>query len=109
MIDSTLGWKISVEKSPERIFDDQEYVNVGCQLVEQDSWRNAPLDAYIIGLKELPEKDTSPLKHTHIFFAHCYKKQSGWKEILARFVQGKGKILDLEFLTDEKGKSSLTY
>jgi saccharopine dehydrogenase (NAD+, L-lysine-forming) len=55
-------------------------------------------------LKELPENDDSPLHHTHIFFAHCFKEQGGWKEILHRFDQGNGTILDLEFLNDASGR-----
>jgi len=76
---------------------------VGCTLAEAGSWRNAPKDAYIIGLKELPENDDSPLPHTHIMFAHCFKKQGGWKDVLSRFDRGQGLLLDLEFLNDEKG------
>jgi hypothetical protein len=77
---------------------------LGCPLVEKGCWKtNAPSDAFVIGLKELPENDTSPLSHPHIFFAHCYKKQSGWKEVLQRFDQGGGLILDMEFLNDENG------
>ncbi|KAJ3251523.1 Saccharopine dehydrogenase [Boothiomyces macroporosus] len=71
---------------------------IGCTIAESGSWRSAPLDAYIIGLKELPENDDSPLPHTHIMFAHCYKNQEGWKDVLSRFVRGKGLLLDLEFL-----------
>lgn len=56
------------------------------------------MDSYIVGLKELPENDDSPLKHTHIMFAHCYKNQDGWKDVLSRFVRGNGLLLDLEFL-----------
>lgn len=67
------------------------------------SWRDAPSDAIIIGLKELPENDDTPLPHTHIMFAHCYKQQAGWKDVLGRFKRGNGTLLDLEFLTDEKG------
>lgn len=78
---------------------------MGCTLVPFQSWKEkAPSDAYIIGLKELPENDTSPLSHTHIFFAHCFKNQSGWKEILYRFKHGRGQILDLEFLQDAQGR-----
>ena len=69
-----------------------------------NSWKQAPHEAYIVGLKELPENDSSPLEHVHIFFAHCYKHQAGWKDILSRFAVGKGTLLDLEFLTDEKGR-----
>jgi len=68
------------------------------------SWRNAPADAYIVGLKELPEGEDGPLPHTHIFFAHCYKNQGGWTDILGRFDAGKGTILDLEFLNDAQGR-----
>ncbi|ORE01804.1 hypothetical protein BCV72DRAFT_65452 [Rhizopus microsporus var. microsporus] len=99
------GYRITVERSEERIFDDEEYSNVGCTLVDKLSWKtDAPADAYIVGLKELPENDTSPLHHTHIFFAHCFKNQAGWKELLQRFDAGKGTILDLEFLNDSNGR-----
>ncbi|CAH1761880.1 1250_t:CDS:2, partial [Entrophospora sp. SA101] len=71
---------------------------------QSGTWKTAPSDAYIIGLKELPENDDSPLSHTHIYFAHCYKNQSGWQNVLKRFINGKGLLLDLEFLNDEKGR-----
>jgi saccharopine dehydrogenase (NAD+, L-lysine-forming) len=61
------------------------------------------LDTIILGLKELPEVD-DPLSHTHVYFAHCYKNQGGWKELLGRFISGKGKLLDLEFLVDDVGR-----
>lgn len=78
---------------------------MGCPLVDPLSWKtDAPADAYIVGLKELPENDDSPLRHKHIFFAHCFKNQGGWRELLQRFDKGKGTILDLEFLNDDNGK-----
>ncbi|RHZ81060.1 hypothetical protein Glove_124g23 [Diversispora epigaea] len=98
------GFQITVEKSTERIFEDEEFEKVGCVLVPTGTWKTAPSDAYIIGLKELPENDDSPLSHEHIFFAHCYKNQAGWQDIIRRFVKGNGIILDMEFLTDEKGR-----
>lgn len=57
----------------------------------------------IIGLKELPES-SDPLPHTHIQFAHCYKHQGGWADVLARFAAGGGTLYDLEFLTDASGR-----
>ncbi|CAG8563692.1 5098_t:CDS:2, partial [Acaulospora colombiana] len=98
------GFQITVERSTERIFSDDEYEKVECALVPMGTWRTAPLDAYIIGLKELPENDDSPLSHSHIFFAHCYKNQEGWKEVIRRFIKGNGLILDMEFLTDDKNR-----
>lgn len=63
----------------------------------------APIDVPIIGLKELPESQ-EPLPHTHIQFAHCYKRQAGWSSVLARFYKGGGTLYDLEFLTDATGR-----
>lgn len=45
-----------------------------------------------------------PLKHTHVQFAHCYKNQRGWEDVLSRFPAGNGTLLDLEFLQDESGR-----
>ncbi|ERF71550.1 hypothetical protein EPUS_00539 [Endocarpon pusillum Z07020] len=97
------GYKINVERSPQRIFDDMEYEEVGATLVPENTWRDAPEDNIIIGLKELPV-ETFPLKHVHVQFAHCYKQQAGWEKVLARFARGNGVLLDLEFLTDSNGR-----
>jgi len=97
------GYTIHVERSSERIFDDSEFENVGATLVPENTWRNAPADHIIIGLKELPVADF-PLKHVHIQFAHCYKNQGGWEKVLSRFPRGGGTLLDLEFLTDDEGR-----
>lgn len=77
--------------------------SVGCNLVDNNSWPSAPNDVPIIGLKELP-LSTDPLPHTHIQFAHCYKRQAGWDDVLARFYHGGGTLYDLEFLQDESGR-----
>lgn len=72
-----------------RIFPDSEYEKVGCTIVKSQTWPQAPEDAFILGLKELPLENQFPgiphaLKHKHIYFAHCYKGQSDWKETLGR-------------------------
>lgn len=51
------GYTINVERSAERIFDDSEFEKVGATLVPEDTWRQAPKDHIIIGLKELPVDD----------------------------------------------------
>lgn len=96
------GFSITVEKSATRCFNDEEYAAIGCNLVPTSSWGDAPKDAIILGLKELPEEDT-PLIHTHILFGHCFKYQTGWKELLSRFQRGGGRLLDLEFLKNSNG------
>ncbi len=94
---------MNVERSKERIFDDAEFEAVGATLIPEGSWIDAPTDHIIVGLKELPE-DKFALKHTHVQFAHCYKGQAGWEDVLSRFPQGGGTLLDLEFLTDDAGR-----
>ncbi|EIW86540.1 saccharopine dehydrogenase [Coniophora puteana RWD-64-598 SS2] len=97
------GFEIFVERDEQRIFDDAEFEAVGCKLVDHNSWPSAPQDIPIIGLKELPVSE-DPLPHTHIQFAHCYKKQAGWSTVLSRFHRGGGTLYDLEFLTDATGR-----
>ena len=77
--------------------------SVGCHLVENNSWPRAPTDIPIIGLKELPDSE-EPIRHTHVQFAHCYKQQAGWAQVLARFHEGNGTLYDLEFLTDDQDR-----
>lgn len=75
----------------------------GAKLVESNTWPSAPSEAVILGLKELPESD-EPLRHRHIFFAHCFKGQAGAAELLARFKAGGAQLYDLEFLNDANGR-----
>jgi saccharopine dehydrogenase (NAD+, L-lysine-forming) len=100
-----LGFKITVEESQQSIFPIAEYTSLNIPTAPSGSWKTlAPKSAFIIGLKELPENDDSPLQHRHIMFAHCFKNQDGWKNILNRFKLGGGKLFDLEFLSDENGR-----
>jgi len=95
------GFKVTVECSSQNIFDQELYRQIDAELVPQGSWVNAPKDAIILGLKELPE-DSFELIHQHIYFAHAYKEQSGWQELLSRFKRGGGELFDLEYLVDSQ-------
>lgn len=125
------GFDVTVERDPQRIFDDAEFeasvprcspralvstgeltsptpfpcnASVGCKLVAHDSWHtDCPKTTAVIGLKELTESE-EPLPQTHIQFAHCYKHQAGWSAVLKRFRNGGGTLYDLEFLTDASGR-----
>lgn len=101
---STGNFEIFVEKSSQSTFDISEYKKAGATIVPEGSWRMAPKDRIIFGLKELPEDETFPLIHEHIQFAHCYKNQGGWKDVLRRFPEGKGTLYDLEFLENDQGR-----
>ncbi|KAK6459331.1 Saccharopine dehydrogenase (lysine--2-oxoglutarate reductase) [Scheffersomyces xylosifermentans] len=98
------GFQVFVEESSQSTFHIDEYKKVGATIVPEGSWKEAPKDRLIIGLKELPENETFPLVHEHIQFAHCYKDQAGWKDVLGRFPAGKGTLYDLEFLENDQGR-----
>ena len=97
------GFTVSVETSSVRCFPDEEYIAIGAKMEPRGTWMCAPRHCIILGIKELPEEDT-PLVHQHIFFAHAYKGQEGWKETISRFKRGGGVLLDLEFLVDDLGR-----
>ena len=97
------GFQISVEKSPTRVIPDASYAQAGCSMVPSHSWPEAPRDAIIFGLKELPE-DKNPLVHRHILFGHAFKKQPSGLRLLHRFKTGGGTLLDLEYLVNDSGR-----
>ncbi|MET9608544.1 saccharopine dehydrogenase [Streptomyces sp. NPDC006512] len=100
------GIRITVEESDQRAFPLAAYTAAGCATAPTASWdAEAPDDAYVLGLKELPAGPGTPaLRHRHIYFGHAYKGQSGARELLSRFTAGGGALLDMEYLTDEAGR-----
>jgi saccharopine dehydrogenase (NAD+, L-lysine-forming) len=98
------GHEVIVEDSEDSIIKASDYENVGAKIVAANSWiKDAPADAIIVGLKALPG-DLPEYKHTHIYFAHVYKEQDGWQEVLTKFKKGNGKIIDLEYMVDENSR-----
>jgi len=96
------GFAITVERSARRIFDDAAYADAGCRMVAGGSWIDAPSDALVLGVKELPS-DPPALPGRYAHFAHLYKDQRGWQDEIARFTRGGGTLFDLEYLTDKTG------
>lgn len=97
------GIKVTVERSSVRAIPLEGYEAAGCEIAEENLWPNAPADAIIFGLKELPE-DGTPLGHRHIMFGHAYKGQPAGRELLKRFKAGGGVLYDLEYLVGEDGR-----
>ncbi len=97
------GLRVTVEDSVQRIVPIADYVAAGAEIAAEGAWVDAPLDALIFGLKELPA-DGTPLCHTHIMFGHAYKGQPDGRVLLDRFKAGGGRLLDLEYLTDDSGR-----
>lgn len=97
------GFKVTIESSSQSIFSTNLYQDSGADIVPEGSWVDAPKNAIILALKELPE-DNFPLTHQHIYFAHAYKEQQGWQDLLNRFKSGNGELFDLEYLVDENNR-----
>lgn len=97
------GLRVTVEAAGDRVIPTGAYRAAGCTIAPQNSWPDAPRDAVIFGLKELPD-DGTPLAHTHIMFGHAFKGQSAGRTLLDRFKAGGGTLLDLEYLTDADGR-----
>ncbi len=97
------GFRVTVEQSRQRAIGIDGYRATGCDIAAEGAWVNAPRDAIIFGLKELPE-DGTPLPHRHIMFGHAYKGQAAGAVLLDRFKAGGGVLLDLEYLVGEDGR-----
>ena len=92
----------------ERIFTVEEYATAGASVVAEGTWTDAPHDAYVLGIKELPDEPAS-LRHRHIYFAHAFKGQKGARRTLERFRRGGGRLFDIEYLTDSDGKRVVAF
>ena len=97
------GIRVSVEESSVRAIGIEGYRAAGCEIVGENLWPQAPRDAVIFGLKELPE-DGTPLVHRHIMFGHAFKGQPAGQVLLKRFKAGGGVLYDLEYLVGEDGR-----
>ena len=97
------GIRVTVEASSVRAIGIDGYRAAGCEVGAENSWPDAPGDAVIFGLKELPE-DGTPLRHRHIMFGHAFKGQPAGRVLLGRFKAGGGTLYDLEYLVDERGR-----
>ena len=97
------GVRVTVERSAVRAVPLDGYVAAGCAIAPENAWPDAPRDAIIFGLKELPE-DGTPLIHRHIMFGHAYKAQPAGQVLLRRFMAGGGTLYDLEYLVDDTGR-----
>jgi saccharopine dehydrogenase (NAD+, L-lysine-forming) len=97
------GHEIIAEDCEQSIFNAEDYLSAGAKIAPKGSWTSLDKDWIILGLKELPESN-DPLIHDHIFFAHAFKGQEGWRDILNRFNHGGGRLYDLEYLQDENNR-----
>ena len=102
------GFEVTVEESLQRIFPVEQYAAAGASVVGEGTWIDAPQDAYVLGIKELPDEPLS-LCHRHVYFAHAFKGQGDARRTLERFRHGGGRLFDIEYLTDEDGRRVVAF
>lgn len=96
------GVAVTVEHSATRAIPTGAFRAAGAGIAPEGSWPDAPADALIFGLKELPG-DATPLRHRHVMFGHAFKDQPDGRLLLDRFRDGGGTLYDLEYLVDGDG------
>lgn len=95
--------KVIVQKSAVRSFRDEEYTNLGIEVV------NDVKDCDILmGIKEVPVRDLVDGK-TYLFFSHTIKKQAHNKKLLQTILHKKITLIDYETLKDKIGNRLVAF
>jgi saccharopine dehydrogenase (NAD+, L-lysine-forming) len=102
------GYAIYVQSSCNRIFSDSEYENIGSKLTDLEWYNEKFKDHLIIGLKELDNLDKLS-NHTHLYFSHSYKNQSGSENILNQFKKTKSKLYDFEYFLNSLNNRLISF
>ncbi|MBW7867520.1 MAG: alanine dehydrogenase [Brumimicrobium sp.] len=87
--------QVFVQKSPIRIFKDEEYTQLGIPVV--DNLQDCDI---IMGVKEVNIEDLIPNKH-FFFFSHTLKKQPYNRKLLQAVVKNKIQLTDYEVLKNK--------
>jgi saccharopine dehydrogenase (NAD+, L-lysine-forming) len=102
------GFSVYVQSSTERIYKDNEYEMAGA-ILTTDEWHAYNYqDALILGIKELDHLEKLH-QHTHAYFSHSFKGQTGSKKTLRAFSESQSKLYDFEYFTSEDGKRLLSF
>lgn len=94
---------VKVQKSPKRIFTDEEFKFAGAELV--NVLKGAPV---IFGVKEIPVECFEKGK-TYIFFSHVIKGQSYNMPMLKKMMELNCNLIDYEKVTDELGRRLIFF
>jgi len=99
---------VYVQSSKYRIYTDEEYKENGA-IITNLEWHDKLFnDALITGIKEI--KDLNMLNnHTHIYFSHSYKNQTGADILLKAFSDSLSILYDFEFFLDENKKRIIAF
>jgi hypothetical protein len=99
-------YEVLVESSTTRCFSDEAYRVAGATVIPSGTWTEYP-HALVVGLKGLRKGEVPQETQTLFHFAHCFKQQEGWREILAPL--RRATFVDYEFMLDDEGKRTLSF
>ncbi|NVJ51663.1 MAG: alanine dehydrogenase [Gammaproteobacteria bacterium] len=97
------GYKVDVEQSDIRVFNDQSFVQEGANLVNTPSEHQL-----VIGIKEPPVESILP-QQVHIAFSHTIKGQPYNMPLLQRFIDQKATLFDYETIVNERGARTIAF
>lgn len=97
------GLEVKVQKSPKRIFTDDEFKAAGAELV--DDLSGVPV---VFGVKEMPV-DFFEEGKTYVFFSHVIKGQPYNMPMLKRMMELNCNLIDYEKVTDELGRRLIFF
>ena len=100
---------VYVEKNSNRCYDDTEYIENGCIMI--DNYVDLPHNnkMLIVGLKELDYNLNYVFNYNHLYFSHTFKNQSNSNYILQKFREANGSIYDLEYFMDSNNKRLFAF
>jgi hypothetical protein len=97
---------VRVESSMTRCFSDETYRAVGATVIPSGTWMEYP-HALVVGLKGLRKGEVPQETQTLFHFAHGFKQQEGWREILEPL--RRATFVDYEFMLDDEGKRTVSF
>lgn len=89
------GLRVLVQPSPSRCYTDEEFIEVGAEIVEDLS----PCDV-IFGVKEVPIENLLPGK-TYFFFSHTIKAQEYNMPLLDAMLEKRIRMIDYECIREK--------
>jgi len=97
------GIEFEVVKSAKRIFKDEEYLEVGAELVDEVTDSQV-----VLGVKEMPIGYFKEGK-AYIFFSHTIKGQAYNMPLLKNMMDSKITLIDYEKIADDKGRRLIFF
>ena len=97
------GLQVYVEKSPKRVFTDDEYEKAGAFVAK--SLVDCPV---IFGVKEIPVSFFEENK-TYVFFSHVIKGQAYNMAMLTKMMEKKCNLIDYEKIADDTGRRLIFF